>query len=118
MDNENMENTLDERLDEIEAAIDNLSGDSDNVDENAGSARSAEDTGFSQEIESMRSIIDAQNATIDRKAKQMERMVMLYGARISDTSDGRGVEAFSVEPKLGNDLPDDTPNLEDIVLGS
>ena len=69
------------------------------------------------EIAQLRGIIDQQNATIDRMAKQMEKIILRHGARLND-SDGRGVEAFSVEPKLGQDATETITNLEDIVLGS
>lgn len=69
------------------------------------------------ELAQLRGIIDQQNATIDRLAKQMEKMILQHGARLKE-SDGRGVEAFSVEPKLGQDATETITQLEDIVLGS
>lgn len=69
------------------------------------------------EMAQLRGIIDQQNATIDRLAKQMEKIILRHGARLND-SDGRGVEAFSVEPKLGQDATETITQLEDIVLGS
>ena len=112
---------LNSRLDAIDAAIDKIEAGKENVSLDAGETEvhKPENTDVrSDEIEALRGTIDKQNETIDRLAKQVERMILYNGARISEKSEGMGVEAFSVEPKLGNDLPDDIPQLEDIKLGS
>lgn len=112
---------LNSRLDAIDAAIDKIEAGTENIPQDAGETEvhKPENTDVRiDEIEALRGTIDKQNETIDRLAKQVERMILYNGARISDKSEGMGVEAFSVEPKLGNDLPEDIPQLEDIKLGS
>lgn len=96
-------------LDAIDKALESTDNGTETAENNSEEAV--------DEIAQLRGIIDQQNATIDRMAKQMEKMILQHGARLKE-SDGRGVEAFSVEPKLGQDATETITQLEDIVLGS
>ena len=93
-------------LEELSAKLDELGASVDNATQDA-SAQSAEEA---PEIEALKATISQQQATIDKVIEQMGKMVLLYGARISEN-------ATDIKDSLASpddDIPEIT--LEDIKL--
>ena len=127
MDNENIEamQTEPENGEELETTgidavltkIDELSSNGDNSAELEGTAENAEEV---PTVQMLQNEIKALKADYAKAVAAIEKMVVLYGARMSE-GDSQGIEAFKtakVEQTFPDSVSTDGISLDQIVLGS
>ena len=104
-------------IDAVLNKIDELSANEDNSAELEGAADNAEET---PTVQMLQDEIKSLKADYAKAVSAIEKMVVLYGARMSE-NDSQGVEAFK-PAKVEQTFPDNTSTdgitLDQIVLGS
>ena len=114
---ENSEELETTGIDAVLSKIDELSANDDNNVELEGTAENAEEV---PTVQMLQNDIKALKADYAKAVSAIEKMVVLYGARMSET-DSQGVEAFKtakVEQNFPDSVSPDGINLDQIVLGS
>lgn len=106
-------------IDAVLNKIDELSATEDNSAEPEGAADRAEEA---PTVQMLQNEIKALKADYNKAVSAIEKMVVLYGARMTDdNSQGVGVEAFKtakVEQTFPDSVSTDGVSLDQIVLGS
>lgn len=114
---ENSEELETSGIDAVLTKIDELSSNEDNSAEPEGAAASAEEA---PTVQMLQNEIKALKADYAKAVSAIEKMVVLYGARMTDDNT-QGVEAFKtakVEQTFPDSVSTDGVSLDQIVLGS
>lgn len=110
--------TKEDTLEELEAAIANIDENSSEEDNSGDTATEAEEVS----LEAVRAELKELRDENKRLISVVSRLVKNYGAKLGENSANTGIEAFketSVEPKLPSDRLNlsGVPGLDEIVLG-
>ena len=114
---ENSEELETSGIDAVLNKIDELSSNGDNTIELEGAAGNAEEA---PTVQMLQNEIKALKADYAKAVSALEKMVVLYGARMSEDN-SQGVEAFKtakVEQTFPDSVSTDGVSLDQIVLGS